>query len=95
MKADWLAIEGTPFPKVVKVAKIPKKAKIEIVCPVEVRIYTLKGGKIKKVVTTGEIKESYEVEGAVEPTPYMIEQWKAGKGGFPAIYSFLGKPLSH
>ena len=23
----------------------------------------------------------------------MKEQWAAGKGGFPAIYSFVGKPL--
>ena len=93
MKADSPAIEGTPFPEV-KLAEIPEEAKVEIVFPVEVTTYTLEGGKIKKGVSTGEIKESSEVEGAAEPTPYLLEQWKAGKGGFPAIYSFLGKPLS-
>ena len=92
MKADCPAMEGTPFPEV-KLAELPEEAKVEIVFPVEVTTYTLEGGKIKKGVSTGEIKESSEVEGAAEPTPYLLEQWKAGKGGFPAIYSLLGKPL--
>ena len=35
-----------------------------------------------------------EVEGAnADVTPYLQEQWDAGKGGFGAIYSMLGKPL--
>ena len=58
----------------------------------QVTTYTLEGGKIKKVESAGETKEG--VEGQVaEVTPYMKEQWAAGKGGFPAIYSFFGKPL--
>jgi len=93
MKADMPAIEGTPFPEI-KVEELPETGKVEMIFPVEVTTYTLEGGKIKKGVSTGEIKESSEVEGAAEPTPYLLEQWKAGKGGFPAIYSFLGKPLS-
>ena len=92
MKADMPAIEGTPFPEI-KVEELPETGKVEMIFPVEVTTYTLEGGKIKKGVSTGEIKESSEVEGAAEPTPYLLEQWKAGKGGFPAIYSFLGKPL--
>ena len=92
MKADMPAIEGTPFPEI-KVEELPETGKVEMIFPVEVTTYTLEGGKIKKGVSTGEIKESSEVEGAAEPTPYLLEQWKAGKGGFPAIYSLLGKPL--
>ena len=92
MKADMPAIEGTPFPAVA-VAEIPEDAKIEIVFPVEVGKITLTDGKVSKGEWVGEIRIADEVEGAEEPTPYMVEQWKAGKGGFPAIYSFLGKPL--
>ena len=56
--------------------------------------YTLEGDKIKKCESNGETKEASEVEGAnADVTPYMKEQWAAGKGGFPAIYSFFGKPL--
>ena len=73
--------------------EVPETGKVEMIFPVEETTYTLEGGKIKKGVSTGEIKESSEVEGAAEPTPYLLEQWKAGKGGFDAIYSFLGKPL--
>ena len=90
MKADMPAIEGTPFPAVA-VAEIPEEAKIEIVFPVEVGKITLTDGKVSKGEWVGETKEG--VEGAEEPTPYMKEQWAAGKGGFPAIYSFVGKPL--
>jgi len=90
MKADMPAIEGTPFPAVA-VAEIPEEAKIEIVMPVEVGKITLTDGKVSKGEWVGETKEG--VEGAAEPTPYMAEQWKAGKGGFAAIYSFVGKPL--
>ena len=90
MKADMPAIEGTPFPAVA-VAEIPEEAKIEIVFPVEVGKITLTDGKVSKGEWVGETKE--DVEGAEEPTPYMAEQWKAGKGGFGAIYSFVGKPL--
>ena len=90
MKADMPAIEGTPFPAVA-VAEIPEEAKIEIVMPVEVGKITLTDGKVSKGEWVGETKEG--VEGAEEPTPYMAEQWKAGKGGFAAIYSFVGKPL--
>ena len=90
MKADMPAIEGTPFPAVA-VAEIPEEAKIEIVMPVEVGKITLTDGKVSKGEWVGETKEG--VEGAAEPTPYMAEQWKAGKGGFGAIYSFVGKPL--
>ena len=92
MKADSPAIEGTPFPEV-KLAEIPEEAKVEIVFPVEVTTYTLEGGKIKKIVSAGETKEG--VEGQVaEVTPYMKEQWAAGKGGFDAFYGFVGKPLA-
>ena len=90
MKADMPAIEGTPFPEV-KLDEIPEEAKIEIVFPVEVGKITLTDGKVSKGEWVGETKEG--VEGAEEPTPYMKEQWAAGKGGFPAIYSFVGKPL--
>ena len=90
MKADMPAIEGTPFPAVA-VAEIPEEAKIEIEMPVEVGKITLTDGKVSKGEWVGETKEG--VEGAAEPTPYMAEQWKAGKGGFAAIYSFVGKPL--
>ena len=90
MKADLPAVEGTPFPAVA-VAEIPEEAKIEIVMPVEVGKITLTDGKVSKGEWVGETKEG--VEGAAEPTPYMAEQWKAGKGGFAAIYSFVGKPL--
>ena len=90
MKADMPAIEGTPFPAVA-LAEIPEEAKIEIVFPVEVGKITLTDGKVSKGEWVGETKEG--VEGAEEPTPYMKEQWAAGKGGFPAIYSLLGKPL--
>ena len=90
MKADMPAIEGTPFPAVA-LAEIPEEAKIEIVFPVEVGKITLTDGKVSKGEWVGETKEG--VEGAEEPTPYMKEQWAAGKGGFPAIYSFVGKPL--
>ena len=92
MKADSPAIEGTPFPEV-KLAELPEEAKVEIVFPVEVTTYTLEGGKIKKIVSAGETKEG--VEGQVaEVTPYMKEQWAAGKGGFDAFYGFVGKPLA-
>ena len=92
MKADSPAIEGTPFPEV-KLDEIPEEAKVEIVFPVEVTTYTLEGGKIKKIVSAGETKEG--VEGQVaEATPYMKEQWAAGKGGFDAFYGFVGKPLA-
>ena len=90
MTADMPAIEGTPFPAVA-LAEIPEEAKIEIVFPVEVGKITLTDGKVSKGEWVGETKEG--VEGAAEPTPYMAEQWKAGKGGFAAIYSFVGKPL--
>ena len=90
MKADLPAVEGTPFPEV-KVAEIPEEAKIEMTLPVEVGTYTMEDGKVKKGLYVGEIRDG--VEGATEPTPYMAEQWKAGKGGFAAIYSFVGKPL--
>ena len=90
MKADLPAVEGFPFPAVA-VAEIPEEAKIEIVFPVEVGKITLTDGKVSKGEWVGETKEG--VEGAEEPTPYMAEQWKAGKGGFAAIYSFVGKPL--
>ena len=91
MKADMPAIEGTPFPEI-KVEELPETGKVEMIFPVEVTTYTLEGGKIKKIVSAGETKEG--VEGQVaEVTPYMKEQWAAGKGGFPAIYSFVGKPL--
>ena len=56
--------------------------------------YTLEGDKIKKCESNGETKEASEVEGAnADVTPYLQEQWDAGKGGFGAIYSMLGKPL--
>ena len=87
------AIEGTPFPAVA-VAEIPDSAKVEMVFPVEVLKYTLEGCKIKKAGSTGETKPPAEVEGAnADVTPYLQEQWDAGKGGFGAIYSMLGKPL--
>ena len=93
MKADLPAIEGFPFPAVA-VAEIPEESKIAMVFPVEVTTYTLEGDKIKKCESNGETKEASEVEGAnADVTPYMKEQWAAGKGGFPAIYSFFGKPL--
>ena len=57
--------------------------------------YTLEGDKIKKCESNGETKEASEVEGAnAEVTPYMKEQWAAGKGGFDAFYGFVGKPLA-
>ena len=89
MKADFPAMEGTPFPEV-KLAELPEEAKVEIVFPVEVTTYTLEGGKIKKVESAGETKEG--VEGQVaEVTPYMKEQWAAGNGGFGAIYGRVRK----
>ena len=52
-------------------------------------------GKITKAGSTGGIKEASEVEGAnTDVTPYLLEQWKAGNGGFGAVYGFLGKPLA-
>ena len=93
MKADSPAIEGTPFPEV-KLDEIPDSAKVEMVFPVEVMKYTLEGDRIKKAGSTGETKPPAEVEGAnADVTPYLQEQWDAGKGGFGAIYSMLGKPL--
>ena len=93
MKADLPAIEGTPFPEV-KLDEIPEEAKVEMVFPVEVMKYTLEGDRIKKAGSTGETKPPAEVEGAnADVTPYLQEQWDAGKGGFGAIYSMLGKPL--
>ena len=71
---------------------MPETGKVEMIFPVEETTYTLEGGKIKKIVSAGETKEG--VEGQVaEVTPYMKEQWAAGKGGFDAFYSFVGKPL--
>ena len=94
MKADMPAIENTPFPEV-KAAEIPEEAKVEMVFPVEETTYTLADGKIKKAGSNGGIKEASEVEGAnTEVTPYLLEQWKAGNGGFGAVYGFLGKPLA-
>ena len=93
MKADMPAIEGTPFPEV-KLDELPDSAKVEMVFPVEVMKYTLEGDRIKKAGSTGETKPPAEVEGAnADVTPYLQEQWDAGKGGFGAIYSMLGKPL--
>ena len=93
MKADLPAIEGTPFPEV-KLDELPDSAKVEMVFPVEVMKYTLEGDRIKKAGSTGETKPPAEVEGAnADVTPYLQEQWDAGKGGFGAIYSMLGKPL--
>ena len=93
MKADMPAIEGTPFPEV-KLDELPDSAKVEMVFPVEVMKYTLEGDRIKKAGSTGETKPPAEVEGAnADVTPYLQEQWDAGKGGFGAIYSILGKPL--
>ena len=93
MKADMPAIEGTPFPEV-KLDELPEEAKVEMVFPVEVMKYTLEGDRIKKAGSTGETKPPAEVEGAnADVTPYLQEQWDAGKGGFGAIYSMLGKPL--
>ena len=88
------AIEGTPFPAVA-VAEIPDSAKVEMVFPVEETTYTIADGKITKAGSTGGIKEASEVEGAnTEVTPYLLEQWKAGNGGFGAIYGLLGKTLA-
>ena len=93
MKADLPAVEGTPFPEV-KLDELPDSAKVEMVFPVEVMKYTLEGDRIKKAGSTGETKPPAEVEGAnADVTPYLQEQWDAGKGGFGAIYSMLGKPL--
>ena len=94
MKADMPAIEGTPFPEV-KVEEIPETGKVEMVFPVEETTYTIADGKITKAGSTGGIKEASEVEGAnTEVTPYLLEQWKAGNGGFGAIYGLLGKTLA-
>jgi len=94
MKADMPAIEGTPFPEV-KVEEIPETGKVEMVFPVEETTYTIADGKITKAGSTGGIKEASEVEGAnTDVTPYLLEQWKAGNGGFGAVYGFLGKPLA-
>ena len=93
MKADMLAIEGTPFPEV-KLEEVPETGKVEMIFPVEETTYTLEGGKIKKAGSVGVTKDPAEVEGAnADVTPYLKEQWDAGKGGFGAIYSILGKPL--
>ena len=93
MKADMPAIEGTPFPEI-KVEELPETGKIEMIFPVEETTYTLEGGKIKKAGSVGVTKDPAEVEGAnADVTPYLKEQWDAGKGGFGAIYSILGKPL--
>ena len=93
MKADMPAIEGTPFPEV-KLEEVPETGKVEMIFPVEETTYTLEGGKIKKAGSVGVTKDPAEVEGAnAEVTPYLKEQWDAGKGGFGAIYSILGKPL--
>ena len=94
MKADMPAIEGTPFPEV-KVEEIPETGKVEMVFPVEETTYTIADGKITKAGSTGGIKEASEVEGAnTDVTPYLLEQWKAGNGGFGAIYGLLGKTLA-
>jgi hypothetical protein len=94
MKADMPAIEGTPFPEV-KVEEIPETGKVEMIFPVEETTYTIADGKITKAGSTGGIKEASEVEGAnTEVTPYLLEQWKAGNGGFGAIYGLLGKTLA-
>jgi len=90
MKADMPAIEGTPFPAVA-VADIPESAKVEVTFPVEVGTVTVVDGKVTKGVYLGEIKDG--VEGATEPTPVVLELWKAGKGGFSGMYEFLGQPL--
>ena len=93
MKADMPAIEGTPFPEV-KLEEVPETGKVEMIFPVEETTYTLEGGKIKKAGSVGVTKDPAEVEGAnADVTPYLQEQWDAGKGGFGAIYSILGKPL--
>ena len=93
MKADMPAIEGTPFPEV-KLEEVPETGKVEMIFPVEETTYTLEGGKIKKAGSVGVTKDPAEVEGAnADVTPYLKEQWDAGKGGFGAIYSMLGKPL--
>ena len=93
MKADMPAIEGTPFPEV-KLEEVPETGKVEMIFPVEETTYTLEGGKIKKAGSVGVTKDPAEVEGAnADVTPYLKEQWDAGKGGFGAIYSILGKPL--
>ena len=87
------AIEGTPFPEV-KLEEVPETGKVEMIFPVEETTYTLEGGKIKKAGSVGVTKDPAEVEGAnADVTPYLKEQWDAGKGGFGAIYSILGKPL--
>ena len=87
------AIEGTPFPEV-KLEEVPETGKVEMIFPVEETTYTLEGGKIKKAGSVGVTKDPAEVEGAnADVTPYLQEQWDAGKGGFGAIYSILGKPL--
>ena len=94
MKADLPAVEGTPFPEV-KVEEIPETGKVEMIFPVEETTYTIADGKITKAGSTGGIKEASEVEGAnTEVTPYLLEQWKAGNGGFGAIYGLLGKTLA-
>ena len=93
LKADMPAIEGTPFPEV-KLEEVPETGKVEMIFPVEETTYTLEGGKIKKAGSVGVTKDPAEVEGAnADVTPYLKEQWDAGKGGFGAIYSMLGKPL--
>ena len=94
MKADMPAIEGTPFPEI-KVEELPETGKVEMIFPVEETTYTLADGKIKKAGSNGGIKEASEVEGAnTDVTPYLLEQWKAGNGGFGAIYGLLGKTLA-
>jgi hypothetical protein len=90
MKADMPAIEGTPFPAVA-VAEIPEESKGEINMPVEVGVLTLVDGKVTKGVFAGEIKEG--VEGAAEPHAGVLADYKAGNGGFGAVYKMLGKPL--
>ena len=73
---------------------MPETGKVEMIFPVEETTYTLEGGKIKKAGSVGVTKDPAEVEGAnADVTPYLQEQWDAGKGGFGAIYSMLGKPL--
>ena len=74
--------------------EVPETGKVEMIFPVEETTYTLEGGKIKKAGSVGVTKDPAEVEGAnADVTPYLQEQWDAGKGGFGAIYSMLGKPL--
>ena len=92
MKADLPAIEDTPFPEV-KLEELPDEAKIEMTLPVEVGMYTMEDGKVKKGLYVGEIRDG--VEGAAEPTPAFVEMWKAGPEtqGFAGFFKFVGKPL--